>query len=36
MCFVFTVFAAMNRVVAVVVCDDDIVRFTDYDRAGFA
>ena len=36
MCFAFTMCAAMNRVVAVVVCGDGIVRFTDCVRAGFA
>ena len=36
MCFTFTMCAAMNRVVAVVVCGDSIVRFTDCVRAGFA
>ena len=35
MCFAFTMCAAMNRVVAVVVCGDGIVQFTDCDRAGF-
>ena len=36
MCFAFTMCAAVNRVVAVVVCGDGIVRFADYGRAGFA
>ena len=36
MCFAFTMCAAMNRVVAVVVCGDGIVRFTDCDGAVFA
>jgi len=34
MCFAFTMCAAVNRVVAVVVCDGGIVRFTDCDRRG--
>ena len=34
MCFAFTMCAAMNRVVAVVVWGDGIVRFTDC--VGFA
>lgn len=36
MCFAFTMCAAVNRVVAVVVCEGGIVRFADYGRAGFA